>query len=112
MAVVNEDPVMVKFLLDNGADVNARAIGKFFCADDQKETRGEVLDHEWYLMKTQTNYQGSVSFSLSKSPCIPLGLRNLGNPGYIKCPKSKFPVFGRVQCETETIVFVEHCFKW
>ena len=58
MAVVNEDPLMVKFLLDNGADVNARAIGKFFCADDQKETREEVLDHEWYLMKDQTNYQG------------------------------------------------------
>jgi hypothetical protein len=58
MAVVNEDPSMVKFLLNNGADVNARCIGKFFCADDQKETREDVLEHEWYRMKPETNYQG------------------------------------------------------
>lgn len=58
MAVVNEDPVMVKFLLDNGADVNARAVGKFFCADDQKEMREEALQHEWYLLRSPTNYQG------------------------------------------------------
>ena len=40
MAVVNEDPSMVKFLLDHGAEVHERAVGNFFCADDQKEGRG------------------------------------------------------------------------
>ena len=58
MAVVNEDLSLVKYLLNNGADVKARAIGKFFCADDQKESREEVLEHEWYQMKTETNYMG------------------------------------------------------
>lgn len=58
MAVVNEDPSMVKFLLNYGADVNARCIGNFFCADDQKESRTDVLEHEWYCMKVDTNYQG------------------------------------------------------
>ncbi|XP_054168639.1 transient receptor potential cation channel subfamily V member 5-like, partial [Oppia nitens] len=60
MAVVNEDLSMVSFLLNNGADVRARCIGKFFCADDQKETRKESLDNESYILKTQTNYQGHV----------------------------------------------------
>ncbi|CAG2176264.1 unnamed protein product [Oppiella nova] len=58
MAVVNEDLSMVKYLLNNGADVRARAIGKFFCVDDQKESREGVLEHEWYQMKTETNYMG------------------------------------------------------
>ncbi|GIY42443.1 transient receptor potential cation channel subfamily V member 5 [Caerostris extrusa] len=35
MAIVNEDPVMVKFLLDHGANYNERAIGSFFSPEDQ-----------------------------------------------------------------------------
>ncbi len=58
MAVVNEDPSMVKFLLNYGSSVNLRCIGKFFCADDQKESRIDALEHEWYLMNQQTNYLG------------------------------------------------------
>ena len=58
MAVVNEEMSMVKYLLDHGADVHQRCIGKFFCADDQKEMRDDCLDHEWYEMNVETNYQG------------------------------------------------------
>ena len=36
MAVVNEDPSMVKFLLDNGIDVNQKCDGNFFTPEDQK----------------------------------------------------------------------------
>jgi len=58
MAVVNEDPAMVKFLLDQGADVHARCCGNFFCPDDQKDSRSDNLDHEWVDVAPQTNYEG------------------------------------------------------
>lgn len=49
---------MVKFLLDNGADVHARACGNFFCPDDQKDSRTDSLDHEWVSVCENTNYEG------------------------------------------------------
>ena len=58
MAIVNEDPAMVKFLLDNGCDYHQRAIGNFFTADDQKSRRKDNFDHEWYDLPTETNYIG------------------------------------------------------
>lgn len=58
MAVVNEDPVMVKHFLDNGANVHSRCIGKFFCPDDQKDARMNCLNHEHYILPVETNYEG------------------------------------------------------
>lgn len=36
MAIVNEDTKMVKYLLDCGANVHQRCMGRFFLPDDQK----------------------------------------------------------------------------
>lgn len=55
---MNEDPAMVKFLLDNGADVHERACGNFFCPDDQKSSRMDTYDHEWIDVTEKTNYEG------------------------------------------------------
>ena len=73
MAVVNEDPSMVKFLLNNGADVHERATGNFFCADDQKDARVDNLKHEHFDLPIMTNYAGHVywgEFSLSFAACL------------------------------------------
>ena len=58
MAIVNEDPAMVKFLLDNGADFTQRCCGGFFTADDQQANRHDNLDHEWFDIPVETNYIG------------------------------------------------------
>jgi hypothetical protein len=39
IAIVNEEPATVKFLLDAGVDFNQRCCGKFFCPEDQKSSR-------------------------------------------------------------------------
>ncbi|PVD21847.1 hypothetical protein C0Q70_17649 [Pomacea canaliculata] len=73
IAIVNEDPAMVKFLLDNGADVHARACGNFFCPDDQKDSRTDSLDHEWVSVCENTNYEGFVywgEYPLSFAACL------------------------------------------
>ena len=58
MAIVNEDPAMVKFFLDQGADFHQRAVGNFFAADDQKGKRRDNLEHEWFDLPIETNYEG------------------------------------------------------
>ncbi|XP_062582287.1 transient receptor potential cation channel subfamily V member 5-like isoform X4 [Saccostrea cucullata] len=73
IAIVNEDPAMVKFLLDNGADVQERACGNFFCPDDQKSSRMDSYDHEWVDVTEKTNYEGHVYFGeypLSFAACL------------------------------------------
>ena len=73
MAVVNEDPSMVKFLLDHGAHVHERAVGNFFCADDQKEGRQDNLKHEHFDLPIETNYSGHVywgEYALSFAACL------------------------------------------
>ncbi|KAG8202146.1 hypothetical protein JTE90_010505 [Oedothorax gibbosus] len=60
MAIVNEDPVMTKFLLDNGANYNERAIGSFFGPEDQKNSRNDNLAHEWVDVPLKTDYKGYV----------------------------------------------------
>ncbi|OWF56105.1 transient receptor potential cation channel subfamily V member 5-like isoform X8 [Mizuhopecten yessoensis] len=73
MAVVNEDPAMVKFLLDKGADVHARCCGRFMCPDDQKDSRSDSLDHEWVDVCETTNYDGHVylgEYPLSFAACL------------------------------------------
>lgn len=58
IAIVNEDPAMVKFLLDSGADVHERCFGNFMCPEDQKASRADSVDHEWVSVTSETNYKG------------------------------------------------------
>ena len=58
VAIVNEDPAMVKFLLDSGANFHERCIGNFMCSEDQKASRTDSLDHEWVNLQSETNYEG------------------------------------------------------
>lgn len=58
MAIVNEDPAMVKFLLDHGADVHQRCCGNFFTPHDQQSSRRENDHHEWFDVPTNTDYKG------------------------------------------------------
>jgi hypothetical protein len=39
IAIVNEEPATVKFLLDAGVDFTQRCCGKFFSPEDQKSSR-------------------------------------------------------------------------
>lgn len=74
-AIVNEDPSMVKFLLDHGADVSERAIGNFFIADDQKKDRIDRLEHEHFELPVETNYSSHVywgEYPLAFAACLEL----------------------------------------
>lgn len=62
MAIVNEDPYMVQFLLTHGADVDHRACGRFFLPDDQKENRQDMLVNEYPVLSVETNYHGFCYF--------------------------------------------------
>lgn len=58
IAIVNEDPSMVKFLLDSGVNFQERCFGNFMCPEDQKSSRYDSLEHEWVNVCSETNYQG------------------------------------------------------
>lgn len=58
MTIVNEDPTMVKFLLDAGADFHERCCGNFMCPEDQKASRTDSFEHEWVNVQRETNYIG------------------------------------------------------
>ncbi|UYV79571.1 Nan [Cordylochernes scorpioides] len=60
MAIVNEDPAMVKYLLDHGANYHERCIGNFFTPEDQKGSRTDSLDYETVDLCVRTNYEGYV----------------------------------------------------
>jgi ankyrin repeat protein len=60
-AIVNEDPGMVSYLLQNGADINQRCYGAHFCPDDQVSSRTDSLEHEYVDLSLNTNYGGQVS---------------------------------------------------
>jgi ankyrin repeat protein len=62
MAIVNEDPYMVRYLLSLGADLHARCTGKFFCADDQKEKRKYSISSELPYLSKKTDYRGLSYF--------------------------------------------------
>lgn len=49
---------MVKFLLENGANVNQRCCGRFFAPNDQKNERKESFTNEHPTVCTKTNYEG------------------------------------------------------
>lgn len=73
MAIVNEDPATVKFLLDSGADFHERCFGNFMCPEDQKASRNDCLDHEWVSVAPETNYEGYVywgEYPLSFAACL------------------------------------------
>ncbi|KAG7213782.1 hypothetical protein KM043_003003 [Ampulex compressa] len=73
IAIVNEDPSMVKFLLDSGADVHERCFGNFMCPEDQKASRLDSMDHEWVTVSPETNYSGYVywgEYPLSFAACL------------------------------------------
>ena len=58
MAIVNEEPGMVRYLLDRGADFHQRACGNFFTPDDQKAYRRHRDDQEHFDVPVETNYMG------------------------------------------------------
>lgn len=58
IAIVNEDPSMVKFLLEAGVNFQERCFGNFMCPEDQKSSRYDCLDHEWVNVCPETNYDG------------------------------------------------------
>ncbi|XP_072757468.1 transient receptor potential cation channel subfamily V member 5 [Anoplolepis gracilipes] len=77
IAIVNEDPSMVKFLLDSGADdpriIHERCFGNFMCPEDQKATRFDSQEHEWVCVSPETNYNGYVywgEYPLSFAACL------------------------------------------
>ncbi|XP_066600536.1 transient receptor potential cation channel subfamily V member 5 isoform X2 [Prorops nasuta] len=73
IAIVNEDPSMVKFLLDSGAYVHERCFGNFMCPEDQKASRQDNLEHEWVCVSPETNYDGYVywgEYPLSFAACL------------------------------------------
>jgi transient receptor potential cation channel subfamily V protein 5 len=61
MAIVNENPLMVRYLLSHGADVNQRCCGRFFLPDDQKN-KLEAHRGELPRLPTHTNYHGLTYF--------------------------------------------------
>jgi transient receptor potential cation channel subfamily V member 5 len=81
IAIVNESPQMVKWLLTNGADVHQRCCGSFFMPDDQKNKRHDSLYCEQPILPFNTNYLGyayygeyPLSFAavLNQEECIRL----------------------------------------
>lgn len=73
IAIVNEDPAMVKYLLDAGADVNERCFGSFMCPEDQKASRNDSPEHEHVDVNPITTYDGYVywgEYPLSFAACL------------------------------------------
>ncbi|XP_050521894.1 transient receptor potential cation channel subfamily V member 5 isoform X2 [Daktulosphaira vitifoliae] len=73
IAIVNEDPAMVKVLMDSGANLNERCFGNFMCPEDQKASRSDSLNHEWVNVCPDTNYEGYVywgEYPLSFAACL------------------------------------------
>lgn len=60
-AIMNEDPSMVSFLLQQGANINQRCYGASFCPDDQKSSRTDSLEHEYVELSLKTCYSGLVN---------------------------------------------------
>lgn len=70
---MNEDPAMVKYLLDAGANVNERCCGTFMSPEDQKASRTDNIEHEWVDVNPITNYDGYVywgEYPLSFAACL------------------------------------------
>lgn len=75
IAIVNEDPTMVKYVLNVGADVNERCYGAFMCPEDQKASRMDSQEHEPVDVSPMTTYDGYVywgEYPLSFAACLGL----------------------------------------
>ncbi|XP_044752853.1 transient receptor potential cation channel subfamily V member 5 [Coccinella septempunctata] len=73
IAIVNEDPGMVKFLLGSGVNFQERCFGNFMCPEDQKSSRTDSLTHEWVNVCPETNYEGYVywgEYPLTFAACL------------------------------------------
>ncbi|XP_050307114.1 transient receptor potential cation channel subfamily V member 1 isoform X2 [Anthonomus grandis grandis] len=73
IAIVNEDPPMVKFLLAANVNIQERCFGNFMCPEDQKSSRSDSLDHEWVNVSPITNYDGYVywgEYPLTFAACL------------------------------------------
>ncbi|CAH1105223.1 unnamed protein product [Psylliodes chrysocephalus] len=73
IAIVNEDPSMVRFLLDANVNIHERCFGNFMCPEDQKFSRSDSLDHEWVNVCQTTNYEGYVywgEYPLTFAACL------------------------------------------
>lgn len=73
IAIVNEDPAMVKFLLDAGSEIHERCCGTFMSPEDQKGTRYDILEQEPVCVNPITNYEGYVywgEYPLSFAACL------------------------------------------
>ena len=62
MAIVNEDPYFVRFLIKMGADLTQRCTGRFFFPEDQKKVLQETLTSEYPVVPVETNYEGFSYF--------------------------------------------------
>lgn len=89
MAIVSEDPSMVKYLLVNGADVHARCCGKFFCPEDQKNNQEHSVVQEIPIFPVNTTYMGYAYFGeyplsfaaiLNQEECIRLLMASGADP--------------------------------
>lgn len=73
IAIVNEDPSMVKFLLQADVNFQERCFGNFMCPEDQKSSRTDSLDHEWVNVCPETTYEGYVywgEYPLTFAACL------------------------------------------
>ncbi|CAF1428841.1 unnamed protein product [Adineta ricciae] len=62
IAIVNEEPATVKFLLDAGVDFTQRCCGKFFSPEDQKSSRVDNVTKECPDVSVATDYEGYCYF--------------------------------------------------
>lgn len=92
MAIVNEDPAMVKFLLDHDADIHQRCCGNFFIPEDQKVYKAHSWLHEWYDLPVNTNFYGytywgeyPIGFAacLGQEECVRLLVANGADPNLV-----------------------------
>ena len=58
MAIANEDPEMVNFLINNGVSTHERAFGALFSPIDQRQSRRDVANDETVQVETKTDYKG------------------------------------------------------
>ena len=58
MAIANEDPEMVNFLINNGVSTHERAFGALFSPIDQRKSRRDVPNDEIIQVDTKTDYKG------------------------------------------------------
>lgn len=62
MAIVSEDPCLVKYLLLKGADYHQRCCGQFFTPIDQRNNQVNLLTQESPLYTVNTNYMAPGYF--------------------------------------------------